>query len=67
MKNLNELLKEGRQIRFNVAFNDFVDSEGLPIGVDVIVDEQYANKFDEFLAKEEGNIFAHAGGMKTEY
>lgn len=67
MKNLNELLKEGRQITFNVAFNDFVDNEGLPIGVNIIVDQQYASQFDEFLAKEEANIFAHAGGMTTEY
>lgn len=61
-------IKESRQVRFSVAFNDFCDAEHLPYGVDILVDAEIAKEFDKFLADQEGNIFAHAcGDMDTCY
>lgn len=67
MKTIQEKITEGRQVTFRVAFNDFVDSEGLPIGVSILVDSQDAEAFDKFGEQEEGNIFAHFDGRNTEY
>lgn len=67
MKTLKTTIKEASQIRFNVAFNDLLDKEGLPIGATILVDRENVKEFTDFLNKEEGNIFAHAEGNGVEY
>ena len=67
MKTLKTTIKEASQMRFNVAFNDLLDKEGLPIGVTILVDRENVKEFTDFLKKEEGNIFAHAEGNGVEY
>lgn len=61
MKDLKEcLVKEAKEIRYQVAFGDCVDEEDLPISVTILVDHEYKDIFDKFLKDEEGNIFMHA-------
>lgn len=67
MKTIGEFINESMPQWFEVAFNGFVDKEGLPVGVTILVDREYAKAFDKFLEKEEGGIFAHADGGETEY
>lgn len=62
MKTLKERINEGKQVKFTIAFNDFVDNDGMPIGVTAMVDGENAKAFDKFLADQEGNMFAHACG-----
>ena len=68
MKNIkNFLVNEGRKVSYRVAFLDTKDNEGIPFGVDILVDPQYTRQFEEFLLNEEGNIFVHADGGNVEY
>jgi hypothetical protein len=61
------IVSEASQVQFRVAFNDFKDAEGLPIGVSILVDRENAEEFKKFLEKEEGNLFAHADGRGVQY
>lgn len=60
-------INEARQISYRVAFLDPKDSEGLPFGVEILVDKEHQKAFEQFLNKEEGNIFEHAEGGNVEY
>lgn len=64
MKDIQNFINEvkyrpDRSEVFTVAFNDFVDKEGLPIGVDIYVEPKYSELFKKFGEKQEGDIFAH--------
>lgn len=61
------IVSEASQLEFRVAFNDFKDAEGLPVGVSILVDRENAGDFRKFLEKEEGGIFAHADGRGVQY
>ena len=70
MKTLVESIcsvNEAREVEYRVAFLDFLDEEGLPMTVKILVPRENARKFDDFLEKEEGNIFMHAEGGSIEY
>lgn len=53
-------INESQQVKYRVAFVGAVGKDTLPISADLIIDARYKNEFDDFLNKEEGNIFAHA-------
>ena len=61
------MVNEASQVQFRVAFNDFKDADGLPVGVSILVDRENAEEFKKFLEKEEGNMFAHADGRGVQY
>lgn len=63
----NAIVNEASQVPFRVAFNEFKDQEGLPIGVTIMVDRENAEDFKKFLEKEEDGIFAHADGRGVQY
>jgi len=65
MKQLNSFINEARELKYNVAFNDFQDKEDL-IGVTIMIDSKYKDAFEKFLKDQEGNIFAHASGGNIE-
>ena len=67
MKGLKEVITESKTTEFSVAFNDFVDDNGMPIACKVLVDSKYADKFEKFGADQEGEIFARFEGNKVTY
>lgn len=69
MKTLQESINinEAREIEYRVAFLGFHDGDGLPATVKIFVPREMAREFDNFLEKEEGNIFQHAEGGSIEY
>ena len=60
-------VNEARQINYRVALIDVQDEDGLPIGVDIMVDKEHQKQFEQWLENEEGNIFSHAEGGRVEY
>ena len=67
MKQLNNFINEARQLRYNVAFNDCVDKDELPISATILIEYEDKEAFEKFLKDEEGNTFAHADGGNIEY
>ena len=67
MKHLDNFINEARNKVIHVAFNDLVDSEGLPISCEIHIDPKYNKEFSEFGKKEEGNIFAHFDDENIQY
>ena len=69
MKTLKDYMSvnEARQIEYRVALNDVMDEDDLPASVSILVDKADQKNFEKWLEKEEGNIFAHAGGGNVEY
>jgi len=67
MKNLNYFINEGKQEEYRVSFLDVKDEEDLPITVSILVDKENCKAFEEFLKKEQDNIFIHAEGGNIEY
>ena len=68
MKGLkNFIIKEGKEITYRVSFLDFKDEEDLPITTTILVDSKYQKEFEDFLNKNEGDIFFHAEGGNVEY
>lgn len=69
MKTLQESISinEAREVEYRVAFIGFEDEEGLPPTVTILVPREHARAFDDFLEKEQDNIFSHAEGNSVEY
>ena len=69
MKTLQESINinEAREVEYRVAFIGFEDEEGLPPTVKILVPREHARAFDDFLEKEQDNIFSHAEGNSVEY
>ena len=73
MKELKDFIGEAvvdgiRGQIYTVALTDVLDREGLPITVKIVCPGKYLNQFEEWVKKQEGNIFMHAeGGMLDEY
>ena len=68
MKTLQEsMINEAREIEYRVTFLGFEDEDGLPTTVKILVPREHARAFDDFLEKEQDNIFAHAEGNSVEY
>ena len=69
MKTLQESINinEAREIEYRVTFIGFEDEDGLPPTVTILVPREYARAFDNFLEKEQDNIFGHADGNSVEY
>lgn len=68
MKTLQEsMINEAREIEYRVTFLGFEDEDGLPTTVKILVPREHARVFDDFLEKEQDNIFGHAEGGSVEY
>ena len=68
MKTLQEsMINEAREIEYRVTFLGFEDEDGLPTTVKILVPREHARSFDDFLEKEQDNIFGHAEGGSVEY
>lgn len=67
MKNINKYLVESRRNEYRVSFVDLMDEEDLPITVSIIVDNANVKAFEEYLEKEQDNLFVHAEGGNIEY
>ena len=70
MKTLKETINinEAREIEYRVSFLGFnEDPDGLPTTVKILVPKEHARAFDNFLEKEQDNIFGHAEGSSVEY
>ena len=69
MKTLQESINinEAREIEYRVTFLGFDDEDGLPPTVTILVPREHARAFDDFLEKEQDNIFGHAEGGSVEY
>lgn len=67
MKSLRESINEARQIEYQVALIDVVDMEGLPVSATITIEKGHQKAFENWLEKEEGNIFSHADGGNIEY
>ena len=69
MKTLQESINinEAREIEYRVTFIGFEDEDGLPQTVTILVPREYARAFDNFLEKEQDNIFRHVDGNSVEY
>ena len=68
MKNLKErLLTEGKA-EYHVCWIGCDGADDLPIDATIILDKaEDAKFFEEFLKKEQDNIFSHATGGNVEY
>lgn len=66
MKKINQFISEGRQLRYNVAFNDCLDKDELPVSATILIDYENKKEFEKFIKDQEGNIFAHAEGGDLE-
>ena len=56
-----------KKVKYRVAIIDFKDSEGLPITVEMSVESQYQNKFEQFLLDNQDDAFIHASGGNIEF
>ena len=59
-EHINNSINEARDVEFRVAFNDALNSEGLPITVSILVPGEYKETFLKYLEKEMYNTIAHA-------
>ena len=65
---LNEsVLTEAREEAYSVAFNGFVDKEGLPITTVIYVPKEYRKAFEKYLADEKDNTVYHAEGYTNDW
>ena len=67
MKSLSRYLTESRQIEYQVALNDVLDSEDLPITISILVDKDDQKNFEKWLEDQQDNLFSHADGGNVEY
>lgn len=68
MKTLTNLINEAREVEYRVSFLNFIDDDTTTTPtVKILVPRELARKFDDFLEKEQDNIFAHAEGSSVEY
>lgn len=67
MKSLQESLNEARLIQYQVALIDVVDLDGIPVSATITVEKEHQKAFENWLEKEEGNIFSHAEGGNITY
>lgn len=64
MKGINDFLYERgpAKIAYYVSLLDCKDSEGLPVNIEILIDQENVKEFEKFVADNEGKIFAHAEG-----
>lgn len=67
MKNITESINEARQISYRVSLNGCYDKEDLPVSVTILVDASDQKSFEDFLEKEQDDLFIHADGGNIEY
>ena len=69
MKGINDFLLERgpAKIPYYVSFLDCKDREGLPVNVEILIDQENVKEFEKFVTDNEGKIFAHAEGGDVEY
>lgn len=68
MKNLKERLLNESKAEYRVCFGGCDGADDLPINATIILDKAEDTKaFEEFLKKEQDNIFIHAEGGNVEY
>ena len=68
MRTLQEsMINEAREVQYRVSFIGFEDEDGIPPTVTILVPREHARAFDDFLEKEQDNIFSHAEGNSVEY
>ena len=70
MKTLVESIhsvNEASEVKYRVAFLDFLDEEGVPPTVTISVPREYVRKYEKFLEDQKGNIFMHEEGGSVEY
>lgn len=69
MKSINNYISESSEAltKVRVAFLGFVDEDGIPIPVEILVPRKQLRNFDKFAENEEGNIFEHYESNNIEY
>lgn len=70
MKNLKDcFVNEAKQIEYRVSLVGCHNhkNDDLPVDVTILVDLKDADVFEEYLEKEQDNVFAHAYGGNVEY
>lgn len=71
MKTLQEsMINEAREVEYRVTFlgfNEDGEDFDLPTTVKILVPREHARAFDDFLEREQDNIFGHAVGSSVEY
>lgn len=65
IKKVNE--NYGKEYRYNVAFLDFRDEEGLPITVECVVDARYSREFEKFLKFGQDDYIYNATGLDNDF
>jgi hypothetical protein len=67
MKYINNYINESKKVEYRVSLIDVLDEEDLPISVSILVENKDTKNFEDWLNKQEGDIFAHANGGNVEY
>lgn len=67
MKNIYKYLNESKEITYRVCLIGVIDKEDLPINVSITIDSENQKEFEEYLEKEQDNLFIHAEGGNIEY
>ncbi len=67
MKDIKQSINEGVDKEYTVCFLGFTDRDGLPVRCTVYVPISMSRQFENFLEKEQDNIFAHAFGGSIDY
>lgn len=67
MKQLIDMINEASGISYRVSLADVLDKKGLPMDVTITIERSQQTYFEEWLEKQEGNLFLHAEGGAVEY
>ena len=67
MKTISEIINENKQNKYRVSLVDCKNSEELPISVDIYVNSDDIEEFENWLNNQEGDTFLHAEGGHVEY
>ena len=67
MKTIKEIINENKQSKYRVSLIDCKNSEKLPISVDIYVNSDDIEEFENWLNNQEGDTFLHAEGGHVEY
>jgi len=66
MKNLEDIIKESKQVQYRAQIG-VKDSEGTFVNITILVDKSNVKEVEEWLTKEQDNIFHHVSGGNVEY
>jgi len=67
MKTISEIINENKQNKYRVSLVDCKNSEKLPISVDIYVNSDDIEEFENWLNNQKGDTFLHAEGGHVEY